>query len=136
LKKIVIDTGVVISALLKSEGTSRKALVKAVQEFIPLLTLDTLTELERTLSKPKFSGLFSFSDKIAILELLIRQGEFVEVKTSIVACRDSSDDKFLNLAVSGEAQTILTCDPDLLVLHPFSEIAILNPRVPQSILVI
>jgi predicted nucleic acid-binding protein len=45
----------------------------------------------------------------------------------IEACRDSDDDKFLELAVEGEADLIISGDSDLLVLHPFEGIAILSP---------
>jgi len=45
----------------------------------------------------------------------------------IRACRDPKDDKFLELAVSGQATHIVTGDADLLVLHPFPGIQIISP---------
>jgi predicted nucleic acid-binding protein len=45
----------------------------------------------------------------------------------IVACRDPTDDKFLELAVSGNADLILSGDKDLLTLHPFRGIPIVTP---------
>ncbi len=42
------------------------------------------------------------------------------------ACRDTKDDKFLELAVSGRAAYIISGDDDLLVLHPFRAIVILT----------
>jgi uncharacterized protein len=53
--------------------------------------------------------------------------EPVIITTHIIACRHPPDDKFLSLAVSGNADLILTGDKDLLVLHPFRGIDILNP---------
>ncbi|HEY3848734.1 MAG TPA: putative toxin-antitoxin system toxin component, PIN family, partial [Acetobacteraceae bacterium] len=44
-----------------------------------------------------------------------------------VACRDPTDDKFLELAVSGKADLILSGDKDLLTLHPFRSIPIVAP---------
>jgi predicted nucleic acid-binding protein len=44
-----------------------------------------------------------------------------------VACRDPTDDKFLELAVSGNADLILSGDKDLLTLHPFRGIPIVTP---------
>jgi len=44
-----------------------------------------------------------------------------------VACRDPKDNKFLELAVAGEATHIVTGDSDLLVLNPFRDIAVLTP---------
>ncbi len=49
------------------------------------------------------------------------------VFTTIRVCRDSRDDKFLELAVDGRANMILTGDEDLLALHPFRGIAIHTP---------
>lgn len=40
---------------------------------------------------------------------------------------DPKDDKFLDVALNGGAQMIVTGDQDLLVLHPFQGIEILKP---------
>jgi uncharacterized protein len=52
---------------------------------------------------------------------------WVAIIRHIQACRDPSDDKFLELALNGSADAILTGDEDLLALHPFHGIAILTP---------
>ncbi len=49
------------------------------------------------------------------------------VLTKIKACRHPKDDKFLELAVDGHADVIITGDKDLLALHPFEGIDILRP---------
>ncbi len=41
--------------------------------------------------------------------------------------RDAEDDKFLELAVNGSADLIVTGDADLLALNPFREIEIITP---------
>jgi predicted nucleic acid-binding protein len=51
--------------------------------------------------------------------------ELIEIKESITICRDSKDDKFLELAISGKADFIITGDQDLLVLNPFRNIEII-----------
>jgi predicted nucleic acid-binding protein len=53
--------------------------------------------------------------------------ELVAITEKIAACRDSTDDKFLELAVGGHADFILTGDADLLTLNPFRGIPIVNP---------
>jgi uncharacterized protein len=52
--------------------------------------------------------------------------ESVTISERIAACRDPKDDKFLELAVNGHADLILTGDKDLLVLNPFREIPIVS----------
>jgi len=53
--------------------------------------------------------------------------ERVVIVERIVACRDSTDDKFLELAVNGHADLILSGDKDLLALHPFRGMPIVTP---------
>ena len=52
--------------------------------------------------------------------------EVVHNISSIKGCRDQKDDKFLNLAMSGHAEFLLTGDKDLLELDPFMDIRILS----------
>jgi predicted nucleic acid-binding protein len=54
-------------------------------------------------------------------------GELVTITERIAACRDATDDKFLELAVNGKADVIVSGDADLLVLNPFREIPIVMP---------
>ncbi len=60
--------------------------------------------------------------------ILVRIGEFIEPKIEITECRDPKDNKFLELAVAGNADCIVTGDKDLLVLDPFRNIRIITPK--------
>jgi predicted nucleic acid-binding protein len=53
--------------------------------------------------------------------------ELVPIAERIAACRDPTDDKFLELAVNGHADLIVTGDRDLLALNPFRQIPIMTP---------
>ncbi|MSP02209.1 MAG: putative toxin-antitoxin system toxin component, PIN family [Acetobacteraceae bacterium] len=53
--------------------------------------------------------------------------ELVIVTEAVTECRDPMDDKFLELAVNGRADPIITGDTDLLVLNPFRGIPIITP---------
>ncbi len=123
----MIDTGVIVSAAIKKDGTSRKAFIKAVSEWTPLLSLDTLVEIIEVLRRPKFKLLVTEDNLISICELLTHKGELVEVTSNVQVCRDSTDDKFLNLAKDGKADLILTRDPDLLIIQKFENIPVINP---------
>ncbi len=52
---------------------------------------------------------------------------FVAVSSDFKICRDPKDDKYLQLAVDGNADFLITGDQDLLVLNPFHGIRILRP---------
>jgi predicted nucleic acid-binding protein len=51
----------------------------------------------------------------------------VTITEAIAGCRDPANDKFLELAVNGRADLIVSGDEDLLVLNAFRGIPILTP---------
>ena len=51
----------------------------------------------------------------------------VLITERVEICRDPRDDKFLELALAGRADFLLTGDADLLALHPFRGTTILTP---------
>ena len=55
--------------------------------------------------------------------------EYVEITERISACRDPTDDKFLELAVNGRADWVVSGDADLLVLSPFRGIPVVSPAI-------
>jgi uncharacterized protein len=61
------------------------------------------------------------------LAVLTREAQWIDVDVQITACRDPKDDKFLSLAVCGQATHIVTGDADLLALHPFQGVQIVTP---------
>lgn len=58
---------------------------------------------------------------------MIQQGELIQPDRAFTACRDPKDDKFLEVAVAGGAEVIVTGDEDLKVLDPFEGIPIISP---------
>jgi hypothetical protein len=61
------------------------------------------------------------------LAILIQESELVDITETVKVCRDSKDDRVLELAVSGGASFIVTGDQDLLVLNPYRGVKILTP---------
>ena len=87
----------------------------------------TLHELTEKLLSAKFDAYVSREKREALLLLLAPLVEIVAVVQTFHASRDPKDDKFLDVAVNGRADVIVTGDGDLLALHPFHGIAILTP---------
>lgn len=125
--RFVLDTNVLVSALLSPGSKSRMAVDRAHREGAILLSLGTLTELFEVLNRKQFRGYIDEEDMRRFLAVLTREAQWTDVDMQITACRDPKDDKFLSLAVSGEATHIVTGDADLLVLHPFQGIRIVTP---------
>ena len=125
--RYVLDTNVLVSALLSPGSKSRMAIDRAHREGTILLSLGTLTELFEVLSRKQFRSYIDEEDMRRFLALLTREAQWIDVDVQITACRDTKDDKFLSLAVSGQATHIVTGDADLLALHPFQGVRILTP---------
>ena len=84
-------------------------------------------ELADVLSRAKFDRYVSINERQEFLRLFDRITDRVEVVRVIRACRDQRDDKFLELAVEGTADLLVTGDTDLLALDPFQGISIVTP---------
>ena len=126
-QRIVVDTNALISRLLLPNSVPGQAVKKAVDEGTLLVSDDTLEELADVLNRRKFDRYVSLKDRKTFILLLGRISERVAIIRRIQACRDPTDDKFLELAVNGEAELIISADEDLLALHPFMGVSILSP---------
>lgn len=124
----VFDTNAIISAALLKQSVSRKALDKALEEGELLASVETIDELNQVLSRADFSSYVTKEERMEFLAVLLREARLVEVTVHVGECRDPRDNKFLELAVSGEAVCIVSGDQDLLILHPFRGISIVTPR--------
>lgn len=126
-RKLVIDTSLWISRLLMPGGQAAKAVDHGLAWGLPLMSEDTLTELVDVLARPKFDRYVSLADRQQFIRLLGGIVRVIPITQRITACRDPKDDKFLDIALNGDARMILTGDNDLLELHPFHGIEILKP---------
>ena len=83
-----------------------------------------LEELVDVLNRPRIRVKYNLSDQEihTVISLILLRGEAVTKIDPIRACRDPKDDKFLEVAVSGKADVIVSGDEDLLVMNPFAGI--------------
>lgn len=126
-RSLVIDTNLWISRLLMPRGFAATAVDCGLAWGIPLMSDETLDELTEVLARPKFDRYASREDRQHFLRLLGGIVRVIPITQRIVACRDPKDDKFLDVALNGQATLIITGDQDLLELHPFHGIDILKP---------
>lgn len=124
----VLDTNVLVNALLVPRSKPRQALDRAFREGKVLLSFATLTELYDVLHRKQFRRYIDEEDARSFIAALARESEWINVNAQIKACRDPKDDKFLEIAVSGRATQLITGDLDLLVLDPFQGVRILSPQ--------
>jgi len=125
--RAVIDTNVLVSQAIRPSSIPALAVEKAASTARLLFSAVTWAELEEVLSRRKFDAYLDASARKNFLQDLRTIAIFIDTPARIVACRDPRDDKFLEVAVHGHADLIVTGDEDLLALHPFRGIAILTP---------
>ena len=125
--RVVFDNNVLISAVLLG-GSARQAFNKLIDNGSVLVSVSVLLELAEVLNRPKFDKYVTQDERMRFLVSFLKVAEMVEIRETIVACRDPKDDKFLELAVSGRANFLVTGDKDLLDLNPFRGLKILTPR--------
>jgi uncharacterized protein len=127
---IVIDTNVFISAALSPQGKAYQAIEKAISNFVIVQSKETYQELTERIYKSKFDKYIADDDRRQFLNVIKNNSQFIEVKSQITICRDSDDNKFLELLMDANAKLLLTGDQDLLTLKSLTQdqYSILSPK--------
>jgi uncharacterized protein len=124
--RLVIDTNIFVSAALKETSWPAQTL-RWIGKYGGLLK-STLTEQEiyAVLKRPRFAGKIEpgFHEQV---RRILTAAELITITERISICRDPADDKFLELAVNGWADVIVSGDDDLLALDTFRDIPIITP---------
>ncbi|MEW5872358.1 MAG: putative toxin-antitoxin system toxin component, PIN family [Chloroflexota bacterium] len=128
--RIVLDTGVLVSALIRRQGTTGDVL-RALRDgrFTIIYTTDTLVEIVDVLGRAPLRAKYHIQpeDITALINLIRLRGELATPTRRVTACRDPQDDKFLEAALAGNADCLVSGDADLLDLKLFEGIPILRP---------
>ncbi|OFZ37384.1 MAG: putative toxin-antitoxin system toxin component, PIN family [Bdellovibrionales bacterium RIFOXYD12_FULL_39_22] len=126
--RAVIDTNVIISALLFG-GLPEKVLSLVISKKIELILSPSIRdEIERVLLDPKFS--LSTKEVSILLSAIDKVATFVLPSEKITLIkRKDSDNRILEAAVCGNANYIVTGDKqDLLPLKKYLNILIISPK--------
>ena len=128
-KKVVLDTNILVSALLfKGELAGIVDLWKT-GKIVPMLSKEMFVEFRTVLEYPKFS-LTGQEIKVIIEEEVLPYFEGIEGTDNIKGiCRDPDDDKFISCAVSASADFIVGGDRDLLDMGKYKSARIVSASV-------
>lgn len=126
--RVTLDTNVVVSALVFN-SPALSWLYPSIQnlDLIPMASAETKSELERVLQYPKFR--LDSGRRRAVMGaylpwcVIVARAE----PPATPECRDPKDRCFLELALSGQADALVTGDSDLLALAPVFSIPIVTP---------
>lgn len=124
--RYVFDTNTLVSALLFEDSTPAQAFRRALNRGDILVSSSTLEELAEVLQREKFDRYVTASEREEFLEAFVERATFIEPTEQLRICRDAKDDKFLEVAVNGKADYLITGDADLRSLSPFRSLAIVT----------
>lgn len=128
--RVVLDTNVVLSALLFAQG--RLAPLRPAWRrtaFHPLVSRATIEELMRTLTYAKFK--LTPVDQRELLADYLPHCTTVRMPAKPIRtppCRDPFDVAFLQLAIAGKADYLVTGDKDLLKIKWSLRCPIITPE--------
>jgi putative PIN family toxin of toxin-antitoxin system len=134
---VIFDTNVLVSAALLSGSRADLCLRTVLSKPAPLIfSSATYEEIADVLMRPKFDHYVARQSREALLRTWKEAGVFIPdgaLREAVCECRDSDDDKFLELALASGAVAILTGDPDLLSLDPWRGIRIVKLQNFESV---
>lgn len=130
--RVVFDTSTLVGAALHESSVPDQALQRTLASFELCISAETLTELQSARSKPRLARYITVEARQAFVDVLRRNGTGYVVGESNLArvdppCRDAKDNFILALALTANANIIVSSDHDLLVLNPWRGIPILTP---------
>jgi len=125
IPKVVVDTNVFVSAALL-KGTSSIVMEKWKEgKFVLLFSTDIFDEYFEIIARPRFNQ--EERDIRELAGLLIDKGVVVEPQKHLdIVKEDPDDNKFLECAIEGEADFIVSGDRHLLSLQEYEGIKILK----------
>ncbi|OYT41889.1 MAG: putative toxin-antitoxin system toxin component, PIN family [Candidatus Altiarchaeales archaeon ex4484_43] len=120
---VVIDTNLIIAGRWKRDSSSNRIIDRVIEgKLKAVYTTETKNENLYILEKVKAPK--DYIDKIL---RFYRVSKKVYSKRKITACPDKADNRFLEVAVAGKADYIITSDRDLLDMREFEGVKILKP---------
>ena len=131
---VVFDTNTLISAAIFPASNPGKCLFVFITSIKIIYSSGAMEELEEVIYRNKFDKYLTTEEKSRFIVSFKEMSDIVDTSSVITDCRDPKDNKFLELAIDGNADYIITGDPDLLILHSYRGISIVTPSQFLSIL--
>jgi putative PIN family toxin of toxin-antitoxin system len=129
--RVVLDVNVFVSALLSSKGAPVRILEHWQDGQIQVVVSPAiLEELKRVLHYPKLQQRYCLPEETiqTFLRLIIKQAIVVTPETECTVVQaDPTDDRYLECALTRDAQVIVSGDQHLLELGEYQDVQILTP---------
>lgn len=129
--RVVLDANIYVSALISTNGNPGRIISKWLDdEFELLVSTAILTEVLRVTEYERIQRKYGRvkENRLAFVQLLTAQGIMIEpTEVLAVVQNDESDNRYVECAVAGGADYIVTGDVHLLALGEYRGIIILTP---------
>jgi len=129
--RAVIDTNILIRALIKPRGTVGPVISRLRNgDYTLVYSTPLLDELIEKLALPRIRHKYRLgaNEIEALVSLIALRGAFVMPDRKVTVCRDPDDDMFIEAALAGMAGYVVTGDKDLLTLKKFETVRFVSPR--------
>jgi putative PIN family toxin of toxin-antitoxin system len=129
VKRVVIDTNVVISAFLFGGEPAELIPLWKGAAIQPLASKEIIDEYLRVLAYPRF-GLSAEEINFILYQEILPHFEIVRAKAGpVIIKEDPSDDKFIRCAEAGKATIVISGDKHLIDLGSYGKVKIVTPGV-------
>ena len=130
MQKIILDTNIVVSALIQKSYPSHIVFDYVLNRQVHLCLSNALmNEYCEVLSRPKFAQIFDFQSRAkTVLSRLEKIALFYEPKVHIDILKDKSDNKLLELADECNAHFLITGNRVDFNFPFYKQTHILSPR--------
>ena len=125
-QRFVFDTNTLISAACFDGSFGRRAYEYVRDDGTFLVCEESIAEFSDVLFRPKFDRFSAMSTRRKFFDTYRDFVDHIKIPNLLQVCRDPTGDKFLELAVVGQAKYLVTRDKDLLVLGPFQGVQVLD----------
>jgi len=125
-KKLVFDTSSLIPACLYPEREPAQIFRRALLEHDVFVSPSTFNELALVLAREKFNAWRPLEQRLLWVRHFLNAVIQIEPTVQILECRDPKDNQFLELAVSANADVLVSSDLHLLEMNPFRGVEIIR----------
>ncbi len=113
--RATFDTNIFVRSFIRQENLANRLLsLWEAGRFVLVLSHAIIDEVQKVLSRSKMRRKYQYTlDQVTGLIDLLYQASIVQVNTSFELCRDTTDNKFVDCAISGRVQFLVSYDNDL-----------------------
>lgn len=135
--RAIVDTNILIRAVIMPSGTVGPVITRLRDgDYTLVYSAPLIDELLEKLTLPRIREKYHLNDQDIddLLALIALRGELVTPTRKVKICRDPQDDMFIEAALAGNAEVVVTGDEDLLTVKEFETVRFITPRAFLALL--